>query len=509
MKANNEGAFVFAVDKWVQYDRWLILGNPGGSFYQSERDLTKQNYSCIMECAAEDFDRTLNRLVEVSEGGLAPKPGPAIFTLAALCSVPDVEQKNKAFAQLTTVCRIFPHLFMFIEYSKSFRGRGRAFRRSLRTWLEYKDTRTLAYQGTKYGNREGWKPVDVLRLAKPKSDDPVRDGVYGYFANKKKDMPASEAASLIDAVEAVKKSPDAKTTAKLITQHKLVREVIPTEHLNDKAVWAALLEDMPMTALIRNLGKMTAVGLLEPNTDACAKVLAKLNDREQLHKARIHPLQILLALSTYSAGHGVKGKLSWIPVPSVVAALDDAYYASYKNVEPTNKRLLYALDVSLSMTWDTIAGSHLTPRDASAALAMLSVDTEPMDVQVICFSGNSDKIQTLPFHKKTSLTDAVKQVSDLHAGWTHCELPALWALKNKRHYDGIIIITDSETAYSEMHPTQALQKYRNWAGHPVKQAVIGMVANEFTIADPQDPHSMDFVGFDASAPAVLRDFLVS
>jgi 60 kDa SS-A/Ro ribonucleoprotein len=33
-----------------------------------------------------------------------------------------------------------------------------------------------------------------------------------------------------------------------------------------------------------------------------------------------------------------------------------------------------------------------------------------------------------------------------------------------------------------------------------------MVANEFTIADPNDAGMLDVVGFDASAPALMSQF---
>ena len=39
---------------------------------------------------------------------------------------------------------------------------------------------------------------------------------------------------------------------------------VPTQFLTDAEVWEALLEEMPMTALIRNLATMTRVGLLAP-----------------------------------------------------------------------------------------------------------------------------------------------------------------------------------------------------------------------------------------------------
>ena len=41
-------------------------------------------------------------------------------------------------------------------------------------------------------------------------------------------------------------------------------EAIPTQWLNELEVWDALLHDMPLTALVRNLGKMSAVGLVKP-----------------------------------------------------------------------------------------------------------------------------------------------------------------------------------------------------------------------------------------------------
>ena len=54
-----------------------------------------------------------------------------------------------------------------------------------------------------------------------------------------------------------------------------------------------------------------------------------------------------------------------------------AGYASFGNVESTGKRLLLALDVSGSMGMGTVAGvPGLTPRVASAAMALITAATE-------------------------------------------------------------------------------------------------------------------------------------
>lgn len=107
-----------------------------------------------------------------------------------------------------------------------------------------------------------------------------------------------------------------------------MRESVPTELLKDKMVWEALLEKMPMTALIRNLGNLSKCELLVPMSDAAKKVADQLTDQEALQKARVHPIQLLVAMKTYQSGHGVRGSGEWKPVPAVIDALDKTIIAT-------------------------------------------------------------------------------------------------------------------------------------------------------------------------------------
>ena len=68
----------------------------------------------------------------------------------------------------------------------------------------------------------------------------------------------------LQAVETAKTCVKAEEIIPLIQKYGLVREHIPTTLLNNADVWRALLQKMPMTAMIRNLGKMTAIQLLAP-----------------------------------------------------------------------------------------------------------------------------------------------------------------------------------------------------------------------------------------------------
>ena len=106
---------------------------------------------------------------------------------------------------------------------------------------------------------------------------------------------------------------------------------------------------MPMTAMIRNLGKMTSIGVLDPLSEAAIEVCKRLRDQPALKKARIHPFNVLLALKTYETGRGDKGKLTWSPNQAIVAALDDCFYASFKVVVHAYVCMLDLVEMFYSM----------------------------------------------------------------------------------------------------------------------------------------------------------------
>src|SRR5262249_32931798 len=133
---------------------------------------------------------------------------------------------------------------------------------------------------------------------------------------------------------------------------------------------------------------MTRVGVLAPGSAGVATVLDRLGDAERIRRARVHPIAVLAALRTYASGQGVRGRGVWHPVREIVDALDAAFYAAFGNVEPAGTRLLLALDVSGSMSAGEVAGvPGLTPRDASAALALVTAATEPNYSVVGFFAG--------------------------------------------------------------------------------------------------------------------------
>jgi 60 kDa SS-A/Ro ribonucleoprotein len=97
-------------------------------------------------------------------------------------------------------------------------------------------------------------------------------------------------------------------------------------------------------------------------------------------------------------------------------------------------------------------------------------------------------------------------VSNLPFGGTDCALPMLWAEEQGREYDTIIVMTDNETWAGSIHPHQALRRYRERVNPAARFAVLGMTANDVSIADPADPGSLDVAGFDSAVPNLIADF---
>ncbi len=157
------------------------------------------------------------------------------------------------------------------EYVTQLRGWGRGLRRAIGSWYQTHDLRELAYQVTKYRQRYGWSHRDLLRLTHPKADTPARNALFRYIVTRAvaPELPA-EVGAYLEAVERLNQPdlPQAEVV-RLIRDYALPREVVPTHLLTYPAVWEALLQEMPMTAMIRNLATMTRVGPLQMEACAC------------------------------------------------------------------------------------------------------------------------------------------------------------------------------------------------------------------------------------------------
>jgi len=508
---NSAGGFTFTAGRQARLHRFLTLGTDGGTYYASERDITAKNAAVVLGWARENAAGLVAEVTAISQAGRAPRNNPALFALAAAASLGDEEGRRAALDALPLVARTGTHLFLFARYVRQFRGWGRGLRRAVGQWYESRDDAgQLAYQVLKYRQREGWAHRDLLRLAHP-----AHRPLFRWIAGK--DISLAELPPLVEAYAKAQAAATVREwTALIAANPSLSWEMLPDAALAEPAVWhALLLHGLPQTALMRQLPRLTRLGVLQPMSAVTRGVAEQLADRERLIRARVHPVNVLVALRTYASGQSARGDTTWQPVAQVTDALDAAFYAAFAAVEPAGKRTMLALDVSGSMT-QAVSGLPLSCREASAALALVTASTEPHTF-VTGFTaapggyggrwgGGSPAISALDISPRQRLDDAVRKVANLPFGGTDCALPMIWALQNGVQVDHFAVYTDSETWAGAMHPHQALREYREKTGISARMSVTGMTATDFTIADPDDPGTLDVAGFDSAVPSLLADF---
>lgn len=508
MVKNAAGGYVFETDKWTYLHRFLILGTEGGTFYVEEKELTRDAALNTLACIAEDGIRVVNNIVDISWNGKAVRNDAALFALALAIKVGNLETRQAAAAALPKVARIGTHITHFASYVDE-EGWSRLTRRAISNWFNDMSSGKLAYQVAKYQSRDGWSMADLLRLAHTRPADDTHNAIYNWVINGWPEVSAQphpdESLRFIWAIEQAKRATQAKEIIALINDYRLVRENIPTRFLKDQGVWEALLERMPLGATVRNLGKMTNIGLIKPFSAASKLISKRLGNAEYIHSSRLHPMSILVAERVYARGYGVRGSLSWQPNAHVIDALDGAFYLAFENTRPTGKRILLAVDSSGSMNY-SISNIPLTARDAAVAMALITTSVEP-DCEIVAFTYGND-IRPLPISPRQRLGDAMQELSNLmtYRG-TDCALPALYAQQQKMHVDAIVILTDNETWAGKIHPSQAMAKYRKQFVADCKFIEVALTPTGQSISDPQDVLSLDVVGFDTSTPQVINSFI--
>lgn len=499
-RKNAAGGFTFEVADVERLKRFLTLGSASGTYYVGAAELTRENAAVVMKMAEENHDLLVDTIVDVSTRGAAPKNDYALFALAIAASQGSDEERRNALEHLHLVARTGTHLFTFATYIEQFRGWGRSLRRAVGSWYTRKDAERVGYQTVKYRQRGGWTHRDLLRLAHPETSDESLKSLFEWITTGKMDGHLPRIVEgYVKAQEPYAKIPE------LINRYNLSWEMLPTEALTRKDTWEALLQNgMPIGALIRNLPRLTNLGLISPMSFWTGTIAKQLQDAQRLTKARVHPINVLNAQRTYSSGHSFRGDGSWKPVQDIVDALDAGFYASFGSVEPAGKRTMLALDVSGSMGFSTIGGMSLTPREASAALALVQASVEPVR-GIFGFTGYG-QMDPLAISPRQRLDDAISTVSSLPFGPTDCALPPQYAREHGMNVDTFVVYTDNETWSGRSHPHQELERYRQASGIDAKMIVVGMTATSSSIANPDDPGMLDVAGFDSGVPNLITEF---
>ncbi len=551
MIQNHAGGYSFATSDMQRLLRFLIVGADSNTYYQDQKTLVKENTEVVAKCIEADPRAVVDMVVDVSVNSRALKQDAALFALAMVASygidipqggsdeeVADYERaadaRSYALSVLYRVARTPTALYTFANYVGDMRGWGRGLRRAFSRWYTEKPLDKLAMQAWKYKQRGGFSHRDVLRLAHPITDDLDRNKVFEYMTHPDESpltkglpkhrngrvkgfgVPAHDQIAAAEEVLHMGKGDD-KRAAKLIQKYRLTHEAVPSELKQSSVVWEALLEDMPLQAMVSNLGRLASVGLLKPLSAGSKKVIAELSNSEAIARSRMHPMRFLIAAKQFGSGRGRSGMV-WTPNAKVIDALDDAFYGSFGNVVPTGKNILVAIDDSGSMQggWgNPVMGIQgFTPAEAACAMGLVLYKTEP-NCHMIGYATHYTEWKRL---SKNIRIDGLKQLVG-SGGGTYTALPLHYVLDNGLDVDGIVSFTDNETwaggywGYGSGRSgrsgkiAELLPQYSRKVGHPVRFINCAVTATSCTDVDPTNKDMFEVAGFDSKVPTLVGEFL--
>lgn len=240
----------------------------------------------------------------------------------------------------------------------------------------YTERNVIKYDGT----GQPWRLGDVVELVHAKTGDrPVLE----YLLDRRHHADAirvdMDRLPMLKANREFLALPPAEQRAKVLAdpdvlaQAGVTWEILSSSGAMDKAAWEAVIPQMQVMALTRNLRNFDQAGVSDK---VAQKVMAKLTSAEDVAKSRMFPYQFLSAFRSVSS-------LRWGP------ALETAVGLSTANIPVLPGRTLVLIDTSGSMG-ATVSGKSRVRRDEIAALFGYSLAARTGgQVDVVAFASSS------------------------------------------------------------------------------------------------------------------------
>ncbi|QIR36655.1 TROVE domain-containing protein [Tolypothrix sp. PCC 7910] len=502
MVKGRSGGYMFEAGIWKMLRRCLLIGTAKSTYYAGKQELTEDFVDVVKQAVAENPGRVAEEILYASDGRAINNSAPILALV--LLSMGETPEAKKAFGDIFgQVVRTGSHFYEWLNYTKSLRGFGKVVREAGKTWLSREDVKGLAYQLLKYQQRQGFSHRDALRLFHVKPPTETHRELFEWVVKGWEDLPAdipSEALAQIWWYEWLKRNPSETHTA--IAQGRLTHEMAAPLGKMDKQAWQLLFQEMPIGAMLRNLGSLTELGVLRADESAnILRVEAVLNNQEHLRKGRIHPIDVLKALKTYQSGGRLgRSQKTWEPVPRIVDILEKALELSFDVVQPTGKIFMHAVDVSGSMSWGVVDSVGLSCCEIATTMALVTAKAE----KNYMIRGFATEFRELGITAKDTFSSALRKASNQNFGGTDASVAYDWMIQNRFKADVVCFWTDNESWAGHKHPSQALAQYRQKVNPNAKAVYVTLTPYNITLVDPQDPLSWDLAGFDPGTPRIIQ-----
>ncbi|TVX99099.1 TROVE domain-containing protein [Cohnella terricola] len=454
---NKDGYPAYTRSAEEQYVQTLVTNTFGNTFYADQNELLSEAEQLHHEMAQHNPQFMAKALVYArNDGYMRLQP---LFGLAILSAYrPDL------FAKVfMKVVRIPSDLTDFLTILKGMgRGEGgRAVKRQVNRFLGG----VSEYWAIKYNGRgRGYSLGDAIATAHPKPADLKQQALFRYLRGQEANL---SLLPQVEALEQLKRAANEAEQLHWIETGKLPHEVVTGAVKPSKAVWEALIDQMPTFALLRHLNTLERAGVLD-NRYNLETIVARLTNQHALQKAKILPFRFAKAFRQ-------------VQHPVLRDALRDAVEYTFANLPELEDRKAIFLDISGSMNGEylqigSVFALALYKKTQGNSLFWL-FDTEVEDA-------------------KPSRRDSILSQADrIQArGGTDTGAPVRKLLAERRKVDQIVIITD-EQQNSGSPFYEALLKYRAKVNPNVKAFIIDIAPYRSAMVPPQDQNTFYIYGW--------------
>lgn len=454
---NKEGFSAYTRSLEEQYVQTLLTNTLGNTFYTDQNQMIEEATQLHHEIAKENPHFMVKAIVFArNEGFMRLQP---LFGLAIL-SLYRPDLFSSVFLQ---VVRIPSDLSDFLTILQSMgRGEGgRAVKRQVNRFL----ANVSEYWALKYNGRgRGYSLGDVIATAHPKPIDLKQQALFRYLRGHEVNK------ALLPQIEAVEKLKQAKTEneqIEWIQTGKLPYETVTSAIKPTKAIWEALLYQMPVFALLRHLQALTRAGVFDDPAHL-EYAVKRLTDRQALHKTKILPFQFAKAFKQ-------------VEHPELRDALRVAVDLTFDNLPELGEKTAIFLDISGSMSGDylqigSVFALALYKKTKGNSLFWL-FDTNVVDA------------------KPSRFDSILSQAEKIRArGGTDTGAPVRKLTQERRLVDQIIIITD-EQQNSGSPFYRDLLNYRSAVNPHVKAFIVDIAPYRHAMVPPQDESTFYIYGW--------------
>lgn len=453
--ANREGYPAYARSLEEQYVQTLLTNTIGNTFYADSETLLSEADALHDQMLEKNPNFVAKALIFARNRGLMRLQ--PIFGLAKLSSV-STELFARIFDNVVLIPSDLQDFMVILEGQGRGQG-GRAVKRQVARFLN----NVSEYWAIKYNGRgRGYSLGDIVKTVHPKPISDTQKAIFAYLVGKEYDKTQ---VPQISAYEALKKTTDVKEQIALIHEGKLPHEVVTGVVKPTKEIWNAILQQMPIFALLRNLNTLDRAGVLDENREYITSVL---NNPERLTKSKILPFRFVSAFQEVSK-------------PWVKDVLRQSVELTFDNLPEIPGKTAVFLDVSGSMK-----GEYL--QIGSVFAVALYKKTKG--------NGIFWTFDTRVYDPQPSMYDSIlTQAERIKAGGgTDTGAPVEKLRKDNIYVDNIIIITDEQQNTGSPFYKE-LEKYRRSINPNTKAFVIDIAPYRSAMIPPTDKNAHYIYGW--------------